>query len=96
MSNALDSLRTHRLFGIALFDVIAAYLGVFLFHNVLVGDGKLFTSNAQLFVSVIPIGVLAHVMFNQKTFLNSMIFDVKEFNGYKLVFLVLLLTTFFL
>lgn len=90
----IDNLRTYRIFGIAILDLVLAYLGTFLFHDVLVGDGKLFRSSTQLFLAVIPIGVITHVLFNQKTFLNSMIFDTKELNPYKLVFLALVVLTF--
>jgi hypothetical protein len=90
----IEKLRTYRIFGIAMFDLVLAYLGTFLFHDVLVGDGKVFRSSAQLFFAVIPIGVITHVLFNQKTFLNSMVFDTQELNPYKMVFLALVVLTF--
>lgn len=93
--STIESLRQYRIFGIAIFDLVAAYLGAFLLQGILVGDDKLFRSSAQLFVAVIPIGVLVHILFNQKTFFNTMVFETKEFNGYKAALIAFLLLTFF-
>lgn len=84
----IDSLRSHRVFGIALFDLVLAYAGIFVFHNYLVGpDDKPFHSTLQLFFAVIPFGVLIHMLFRQNTFLNRQIFDDTKLNGYK-IFLI--------
>jgi hypothetical protein len=89
----LSNIRKYRIFGISLFDLVTAFLGVLLIRDVLVGPGKAFRSTLQLIFAVIPFGVLLHLFLGQHTFLNRQIFETREFNGYKafLIFSILMM-----
>ena len=84
----IETIRSYRIFGIALFDLVCSYVGVFIFHKYLVGADKPFRSTLQLFFAVIPFGVLVHMLFGQHTFLNTKILDDPKFNLYKVFFLI--------
>lgn len=85
----METLRSYRVGGIALFDIATSYLGAYALHPLLAGPGKLFRSNAQLFWAVVPAGAFIHMITGQHTFLNRKVIDEPEFNMYKAVFLAL-------
>lgn len=83
----MDTLRSYRVGGIALFDIATAYIGAYALHPFIAGPGKIFRSNTQLFFAVIPAGAFIHMITGQHTFLNRKVIDEPEFNIYKAVFL---------
>lgn len=92
--NTIENLRKHRLGGIALFDLIssfiAAYILDYLFNVSYLLFGKI-TKNYKIiyYLSVIPFGIIAHIIFSQKTFLNTQLFS-PNLNIYKIILLLLL------
>lgn len=84
-------LRKYRIFNIALFDVVSSFLGAFILDKLFSISSYFPGKNKKIvyYLSVIPIGVLIHLIFSQNTFLNQQLFD-KSLNGYKISFGILL------
>ena len=76
--------------GIALFDLISAFLGAYLLDTFLGLSPKLGMSKASYYFSVIPVGVLVHLLFNQKTYLNKKLFSMNSGLVYKIILAVIL------
>lgn len=60
--------------GIALFDLISAFLGAYLLDIFLELPKRMGTSRKTYYYSVIPVGILVHFLFNKKTYLNTKLF----------------------
>lgn len=69
-------LREYRIYGIAIFDLVITYLVAFLIDIRLNVNDKL-----TYYFMLLPLGVIIHVLFNQKTFLNNKLLTTK-FNNY--------------
>lgn len=91
---SLYELRQYKLFGIALFDLILTFITAFLFESYFIKTIGI--PKEKYYLSIIPIGVLAHLLFNQHTFLNKQLFYSNDsFNIYQLFFLVNLIMLIF-
>ena len=66
----LQSLRSVRIMGIALFDVVTAYLGLFLLFGLSRQHGTRQQNALLAAVFVLPIGILTHLAFGIPTMLN--------------------------
>ena len=88
----MDQIRSHRLFGIALFDLISSFVGAWLIDHFLLKLSD--KAKPVYYLSVIPLGILVHILFNQKTFLNSKVFS-KELNMYNGFFILNVFLIFF-
>jgi hypothetical protein len=89
----ITTLRSFRVSDIAMFDLIASYLGMFIL-DYLFGVSKFIPgANPQqvYYLLTIPIAVLAHLAVGQRTTLNSQLFS-PEFNIYKLYFIFTLIS----
>jgi len=70
----IDSLRTPKLFDIALFDVFGTYIGAYLVwlivhkYNAHLTNGWLWTF--LIFIVLVIIGIFVHIAIGQKTKLN--------------------------
>lgn len=91
----IQGLRKYRLGGIALFDLISSFIGAYIldyyFDLSRLLFGKL-TNNFKIvyYLSVIPIGVITHVIFSQETFLNKQLFS-PDINIYKIIILLIII-----
>lgn len=94
-STTIQDLRKYRLGGIALFDLISSFIAAYIldisFNLSYILFGRL-TKNYKLiyYLSIIPIGIIAHVVFAQKTFLNKQLFS-PEMNIYKIIIMILII-----
>lgn len=96
MDNTLTKLRLYRVNfngdgdgnGIALFDLIGTFFIAYLLNKYLDVNNK-----TLYYLSVLPIAVLAHLLVGKSTFLNQHLFS-KEFNTYKLLFIVIFLAIY--
>lgn len=61
--------------GIALFDLISAFLGAYLLDAFFKLPSKLNISKKTYYYAVIPMGILVHFLFNKKTYLNTKLFS---------------------
>lgn len=90
----IQTLRKYRLGGIALFDLISSFIGAYIldyyFDLSYVLFGKL-TKNFKVvyYLSIIPIGVITHIVFSQETFLNKQLFS-PDINIYKILMILII------
>ena len=87
-------LRKYRLGGIALFDLIASFIAAYILDYYFNLSSLLFgrfTKKDKIiyYLSIIPIGVITHILFSQETFLNKQLFS-PELNIYKFFMLILI------
>lgn len=81
--------------GIALFDLVLSFVGAYILNylfNVsryIPGGNKLET----YYVLVVPIGIIAHILTSQDTFLNKQVLS-SEMNGYKIIVACMLFVVF--
>jgi hypothetical protein len=88
--NDIFSIFNNRGQGIALFDLILTFLVAYLLdlvawdyiHN-FIG-----VKRVTYYLSLIPLGVIIHLIFQQDTFLNKQLFHT-EMNIYQIIFIVL-------
>jgi hypothetical protein len=73
--------------GIALFDLIGTFIIAYLLEPYITSFFKI--KSETYYLSLIPIGILAHILFKQNTFLNGQLLN-NEVNIYKIVLVVLL------
>lgn len=92
--NIIEKLRLYRIDGIALFDLIGTFFIAFMIDLIFNFKNKL-----TYYFMLLPLGILVHLLVNQKTFLNSKLFT-KEFNKYHIfsiiyiiMYIVLILRT---
>lgn len=92
--DTIQNLRKYRLGGIALFDLISSFIGAYIldyyFDLSYVLFGKL-TKNFRIvyYLSIIPIGVITHIIFSQETFLNKQLFS-SDMNVYKIIMMIII------
>ena len=68
--------------GIALFDLFGTFIIAFLLEKYLLN--YLNISRKIYYTSLIPLGIITHLLIGQNTFLNSKLFNY-DFNIYKIV-----------
>lgn len=73
--------------GIALFDLIGTFIIAYLLESYITSFLKI--KRETYYLSLIPIGILIHVLFKQNTFLNGQLLN-NEVNVYKIVLVLML------
>jgi hypothetical protein len=69
--------------GIALFDLISTFVVAYLIEPYIP-----FKINRRVYyLSLIPLGIIVHILFKQNTFLNKQLFS-QEINMYKVLLLI--------
>jgi hypothetical protein len=107
MNTSISELRKYRITldspffnsdnnGIALFDLTTSFLGAFFldyFFNISSYLSN-YTPHYKIvyYLLVIPFGILVHILFNKKTFLNSKLMS-SDFNMYKVLVLLIVIIT---
>jgi len=80
--------------GIALFDLLGSFLIAFLidyyFHISIYLKDYFYNPIFVYYLLVIPLGIVFHLIFSQKTFLNAHLFS-KEMNFYKIIVVLILI-----
>lgn len=92
----LEELRSHRIMGIAIFDLASTFIAAYLLDHFFKLSAYVPCKKNQKLVyysSLIPLGVLVHVLFGKQTFLNSQLFNT-DLNIYKVVVLLLCFTVY--
>ena len=90
----IELIRQLRIGPFAVFDTAVAYLGVFLLAPLLTRlalKAHLQVSKAQWLWLVLPVSILAHLIFGQSTPLTKMFIDPNDYYLVKFVILVMLL-----
>lgn len=77
--------------GIALFDLLGTFMIAYIFEKSLLN--YLNISRKIYYTSLIPIGVIVHILFSQQTFLNTKLLS-NNLNIYKILFLGLVISFF--
>lgn len=77
--------------GIALFDLLGTFMIAYIFEKSVLN--YLNISWKIYYTSLIPIGVIVHILFNQQTFLNTKLLS-NNLNIYKILFLGLVISFF--
>ena len=77
--------------GIALFDLIGTFVIAYILNYIF--NLTRFVSQKVYYGSLIPLGIIVHLMIKQDTFLNSQLFN-NELNVYKIVLICLIFYTF--
>jgi len=104
MDNNLSVLRKYRIKinnnsdGIALFDLISSFIGAFILDyyfnisNLLFGNIVKNKNHVKIvyYLSIIPIGIIFHILFKQSTFLNNQLLNDSNFNIYKIIVLMII------
>lgn len=76
--------------GVAIFDLVSSIVGFYLI-DLLLFKGKLFqTYGYKYYVSIIPLGIVFHLIFNQQTFLNKQLFSY-ELNMHKIIVAIVMI-----
>ena len=73
--------------GIALFDLILTFLIPYLIEPYIVPKFKI--SRLAYYLSLLPLGVIIHVIFKQDTFLNKQLFT-NTVNIYKILIIIII------
>lgn len=93
--NYITFLRQFKIGSFAIFDFVTAYLLVFLLSPLLTKLFSIFhisiSRNAWLWLTL-PISVIFHLIFNQKTPLIKMLLDPKHFQFYLVIAILLIMT----
>jgi hypothetical protein len=84
----IKTLRSYKLFGFAVIDFIGTFIGAYIISELLYSKYNI--PKHRAYYLIIPFGVFAHIIFNQKTPLNNMIFNPKSDYLVKLIMLVLI------
>ncbi len=82
MAGTIEYLRSFRVAGIAIFDLVASFIGAWVIEHFFLSLGA--DDKKIFYLSVVPVGIVAHVITGQNTFLNSRVIS-KEINGYQAV-----------
>ena len=70
--------------GVAIFDLVSSIVGFYLV-DLLLFSGQLFrTYGYKYYASIIPLGVIVHLILDQQTFLNKQLFS-SELNIHKII-----------
>jgi hypothetical protein len=64
--------------GIALFDLISAFLGAYLLDVFFELPLRMRTTRTTYYYVVIPVGILVHLLFNKNTYLNKKLFSLQS------------------
>lgn len=94
LMNIITYLRQFRLFGFAIFDFTAAYVGIFLLSPVLTKLAKRLRLNLTTrhwLRLTLPIGVLVHLIFKIQT---PLVEEVLDLHGHYLIKVILLVMIF--
>ena len=75
----LDKLRSYRIGGIALFDLVLALLGMYFLAP------YLNISRRSALLLTVPLGVITHLILGQETHLNKLLFMSKNCGAVTLV-----------
>ena len=70
--------------GIALFDLLGTFLIAYLLEQYFHITAKLNITNKMYYISLIPLGIIIHLLMNQTTFLNTQLFYDPNINIYKI------------
>lgn len=88
----MDTIRSYRVLEIALFDLLGSFLGAWLLDNYYLKlDAK---QQTIYYLSVIPIGILVHLITGQNTTLNKKLFS-PEFNVHKVIVALIIISIIF-
>lgn len=88
--DSLTNIRNYtRVFGITLFDFILTFFAAFLVYT-FTNIGQYGLSKQRYYASLIPLGVIIHMLFNQRTAFNKGLYE------YKLVNWIILLVCLYL
>lgn len=71
--------------GIALFDLIGTFVIAYVFEKIVVN--YLHITRKTYYLSLIPVGVLVHLITKQETFLNKQLFN-SNVNIYKILLVI--------
>ena len=75
--------------GVAIFDLVSSVLGFYLID--LLNGGEFFkTYGYKYYLSIIPFGIIIHIIFNRLTFLNKQLFS-SEINIHKIIVAIILI-----
>jgi len=74
-------------YGIALFDFFGTFLIAYIIEYYFHITNFLNISTKMYYMLLIPLGIIIHLLINQKTFLNTQLFN-STFNIYKFVFII--------
>lgn len=77
--------------GIAMFDLIGTFFIAYLFQNY--ATSKFHITKLTYYLSLIPLGIIIHIITAQHTFLNKQLFN-SNINIYKII--VIIITILFL
>ena len=89
----IELIRQFKVGPFAIFDIAVSYLGVFLLAPLLTGLAlkvHLRVSRVQWLWLVLPVSILVHLIFGQRTPLTQMIIDPNNYYLVKLVILFML------
>lgn len=90
--NTISKLREYRLIGISIFDVVLALFLFYILDSVV--NYKFFRKfGYKYYLSIIPIGIISHLLIKQKTHLNTQLFS-KELNYDSISIKILVLLCF--
>ncbi len=89
--NNISNVINDRGEGIALFDLILTFFVAYLLQIILPQNIKnsIGINDITYYLSLIPLGVIVHIIFQQDTFLNKKLFS-KEMNIYQIIFIMIL------
>lgn len=88
----IDMLFNSKSSGIALFDLIFSFAGAYILDKLFKISGYIHLKDPKkmYYLLVVPIGVVSHMIFTQKTFLNGELFNDK-INVYKIILFLILM-----
>lgn len=98
MTCSIEEFRRYRISfskdgeGIALFDLIFTFIIAYIAYPFI--NKYIKTSKDKYYMSLIPIGIVTHLIFNQKTFLNTQL-SKKEINIYNVLVLLNIIYLFY-
>lgn len=93
-TNPISKLREYRIIGISIFDVVLAIVFFYIMDYVI--NYKFFKNfGYKYYISIIPIGIISHLLIRQKTYLNTQLFSSElNYNSISIKILVLLCFVF--
>ena len=95
---SIENLRKHRILleppffnsignGMALFDLISTFFIAYLIEPYILP--KLKISRLAYYLSLLPLGIILHILFKQDTFLNKQLFS-NTLNIYKILIIIMI------
>lgn len=91
--DTITFLRQFKIGGLALFDLVVSYIGIYLLAPLLSKLTSIFRvsiSRAQWLWLTVPIGTIIHVLIGQKTALTKMLFNQNGDHFMKIIFLLMI------